>query len=174
MEVIVFGDYYAEELTCEANAREIMKKTYELCGIGLQYATVSIDPAANAKTGIGPTMRGEYERMGVKGRDGKLRSWPSGPAHPKQDALAMIEALLLTGDGKTHIKIHPRCGHLIDAFKGYIRAQSDGQWLDKPKDPNHPYEDLIDPLCGGLKLEFPKGRSERPAFQEGVHASQIR
>ena len=36
------------------------------------------------------------------------------------------------------------------------------QWLDYAKDPQHPHEDLIDPLAGGLKLEFPEGRAPVP------------
>ena len=33
------------------------------------------------------------------------------------------------------------------------------QWMDYAEDPQHPHEDLIDPLAGGLKLEFPEGRT---------------
>jgi hypothetical protein len=31
-----------------------------------------------------------------------------------------------------------------------------------PEDTEHPHEDLVDPLCGGLKLEFPAGRTPEP------------
>ncbi len=171
VECNVFGDYYAEELSAEANAIAIQKRTYELCGIGLHNAMVSIDPQANQKTGIGPTIRGEYERMDCKGSRG-LKAWPAGEAHPKQDALALIEALLKTADGKSHLKIHSRCQHLKNAFQSYVRAERDGQLMDYPKDPQHPQENLIDSLAGGLKLEFPKGRTEKPKFRD-IHAADI-
>ena len=34
--------------------------------------------------------------------------------------------------------------------------------MDYAEDPQHPHEDLIDPLAGGLKLEFPEGRLPPP------------
>ena len=34
--------------------------------------------------------------------------------------------------------------------------------MDYAEDPQHPHEDLIDPLAGGLKLEFPQGRTPQP------------
>jgi len=37
--------------------------------------------------------------------------------------------------------------------------------MDYPDDPQHPHEDLVDPLCGGLKLEFPKGRTPPPRLR---------
>jgi hypothetical protein len=172
VEVNVFGDYYAEEKSAEENAREIMKKTYALTGVGVQYANVSIDPAANSRTGIGPTMRGEYERAGCKGRNGKLLSWPAGPHHSKQDGLAFIEALLKTADQRVHLKIHLRCKWLTDSFEGYVRAVRDNQAMDYPADPQHFAEDLMDALRGGLKTEYPKGRSPQPQFQK-VHAANL-
>jgi hypothetical protein len=34
--------------------------------------------------------------------------------------------------------------------------------MDYPEDPQHPHEDLVDPLCGGLKLELPAGQTPQP------------
>ena len=65
--VNVFADYFAEGLSAETNAQEIREKTRELCGIGMGRQRVSMDPAGNARTAVGPTVRGEYERAGVQG-----------------------------------------------------------------------------------------------------------
>jgi hypothetical protein len=168
VEVNVFGDYYSDTLAggAEANAQAIIEKNVELTGVGLHWATVSIDPQSNQRTGVGPTMRGEYERIGCVGRGGRLRRWPSGTAHPKQDALALIEALLQTANGRVRLRIHPRCKNLIDAFMTYVRAIRDNEYMDYPKDPQHPQENLIDPLAGGLKLEYPQGRTPRPELHD--------
>ncbi len=172
IEVSVFGDYYAEEKSAEDNAMAIMDQNYKFTGLGLHYAVVSIDPQANQKTGIGPTMRGEYERAGCVGRGGRLKFWPAGIAHPKQDALALIEALLQSASGRVRLKIHPRCRHLRDAFMSYVRATREGQLMDYPQDPQHPAEEAIDALAGGLKLEFPKGRAPKLQLRN-IHASEV-
>jgi hypothetical protein len=104
-------------------------------------------------------MRGEYERVGCVGIKKKLENWPSGPQHPKADALGLIEAFLMSATGQVSMKIHPRCAHLIQALHTYIRAMRDNQWMDYAKDPQHPAEELVDSLAGGLKLEYPKGRT---------------
>ena len=107
----VFADYFAEGLSAETNAQEIREKTRELCGIGMGRQRVSMDPAGNARTAVGPTVRGEYERAGVMGKNG-LESWPAGK---KADGLALIEALLQSADRTVNLTIHPRCRHLITA-----------------------------------------------------------
>ena len=164
--VNVFADYFAEGLAAETNARAIKSRTESLSGAAGKRLRVSTDPAGNVRTAIGPTVRGEYERAGLQGRDG-LESWPTTGA--KVDALQLLEALLRSADGSVSLTIHPRCRHLIQAFGAYARAKRQHQYLDYPEDPQHPFEDLIDPLCGGLKLEFPEGRRPAPAFRS-VHA----
>ena len=57
--------------------------------------------------------------------------------------------------------IHPRCRRLILAMQCYARARRANQWMDYAEDPQHPHEDLIDPLCDALKLEFPESRARR-------------
>ena len=73
--------------------------------------------------------------------------------------LQFFEALLMSADGTVTLTVHPRCKRLIQAFQCYTRAKRSSQWMDYAEDPQHPYEDLIDPLAGGLKLEFPESRA---------------
>jgi hypothetical protein len=159
--VTVFADYFAEGLSAESNARAMVEQSRRLCGIGMDRIRVSMDPAGNARTAVGPTVRGEYERAGCQGWNG-LESWP---VSPKADGLQLVEALLRSADGSVNLTIHPRCRRLITALRCYTRARRADQWMDYPEDPQHPHEDLVDPLCGGLKLEFPAGRAPEPIFR---------
>jgi hypothetical protein len=162
--VIVFADYYAEGLSAETNARTIVEQSRRLCGVGMERLRVSMDPAGDARTPIGPTVRGEYERAGCRGRNG-LEFWPSPPSSSKADGLQLVEALLRSADGSVSLTIHPRCRRLIAALRCYKRARRNDQWMDFPEDPQHPEEDLVDPLCGGLKLEFPTRRAPEPQLR---------
>jgi hypothetical protein len=72
--VRVIADYYAEGLSAEVNARAIKERTRSLCGDKPWRMRVSTDPAGNARTAIGPTVRSEYERSGLQGYNG-LESW---------------------------------------------------------------------------------------------------
>lgn len=166
--VNVFADYFAESVSAEQNALAILEQTRRLCGDSPYGLRVSLDPAGSARTAVGPTVRGEYERAGVRGRN-SLESWPTGH---KNDGLQLLEALLASADGSASLTVHPRCRGLILAFSHYLRAKQSGQWLDHAADPQHPFEDLIDPLCGGLKLEFPAGRAPAPALKR-VRASEL-
>ena len=159
--VNVFADYFAEGLSAEQNAVAIVEQSRQLCGPSDWKRRVSLDPASSSRTAVGPTVRGEYERAGLKGRTG-LESWPCGK---KNDGLQFLEALLRSADGAASLFVHPRCRSLITAFACYTRAKQAGQWLDHAADPQHPFEDMIDPLCGGLKLEFPAGRAPEPVFK---------
>ncbi|MHB8397323.1 MAG: hypothetical protein ACYDCI_00090 [Candidatus Limnocylindrales bacterium] len=166
--VAVFADYFAEGLAAEVNARAIVERTRELCGGIGPRTRVSTDPAGNARTAIGPTVRGEYERGGLRAKNG-LESWPGGK---KADGLQLVEALLLSADKSVSLTIHPRCLRLITALQSYARARRGNQWMDYAEDPQHPHEDMVDPLCGGLKLEFPDGRAPAPALRT-VAASRM-
>jgi hypothetical protein len=159
--VNVFADYFAEGLSAESNARAIVEQSRQLCGIGMERLRVSMDPAGNARTAVGPTVRGEYERAGCRGKNG-LEAWP---CSPKADGLQLVEALLKSADGTVNLTVHPRCRRLITALRCYTRARRAEQWMDYPEDPQHPHEDLVDPLCGGLKLEFPQGRTPEPQLR---------
>ena len=167
--VNVFADYFAEGLSAETNARAILAVSSTRCGVSMPYnARISTDPAGNARTAIGPTVRGEYERAGLKGRNG-LEGWPN---TKKVDGLQLLEALLQSADGSVSLTIHPRCRSLILALQSYTRAKRGTQWMDYAEDPQHPHEDLVDPLVGGLKLEFPEGRTPPPLLAR-VHAGSI-
>lgn len=166
--VNVFGDYFAEGLSAEVNAKAIAERTVELCEVNTRRMRVSMDPAGSARTAVGPTVRGEYERSHLTGRNG-LESWPAGK---KADGLQLIEALLKSADGTVNLTIHPRCKRLILAFQSYARARRQNQWMDFAEDPQHPHEDMIDPLAGALKLEFPDGRTPPPNLRS-VHVSNL-
>lgn len=167
--VRVCADYYTEGLSAEVNARAIKERTRQLCGDNPWKMRVSTDPAGNARTAIGVTVRGEYERAGLQGAYG-LESWGGAK---KQEGLNLVEALLESADGTISLRIHPRCKHLVSALQCYARANVQNQWMDYPLDPQHPFEDLIDPLAGGLKLEFPDGRAPENPNLRTVHASKL-
>lgn len=143
----VFGDYLSEGLTAEANARAIQARGQELCGgrVAVSYC----DPAGGARNPIGPTVIAEYAKTGLH-----LKPW--GRANPSvADTLALVETLLDPIGGQPRLLVHPRCESLVRAFHAYTRAQRGGQWMDWPEDPQHPHEDLIDSLRGGLYARIP-------------------
>ena len=79
-----------------------------------------LDPAASAKTSIGPAVFYEYARVfGERITD----RWP---VHPVIDGLDQIEVMLGSAPSEPRILIHPRCIHLIHAFQNYRRAERDG------------------------------------------------
>ena len=58
-------------------------------------------------------------------------------------------------------------------MQNYLRKQSaGGEWLDEPVDPQHPYEDLIDALRGGVRDRFPEGRTPASNLRT-VHAGGL-
>jgi hypothetical protein len=150
--VTVFGDHHVEGLYSEAAARRILARSEELPCRG-RLDTVRLDPASSARTGIGPTAYAEFERVfgpRVLGR------WP---LHRVLDGLDQLEVLL----DRHCLLIHPRCERLSCAFLNYSRRKNtSGDWLDDPADPQHPHEDLIDALRGGIRDRFPEGRIEQP------------
>ena len=156
--VTVFGDYHAEGLYSEAAARAIVAYGEHLPCRG-RLDVVRLDPAATARTGIGPAAYGEFER--VFGST-ILARWPQ---HRVLDGLDQLEILLDSG----RLVIHPRCAHLKAAFQNYARAHRGGEWLDEPADPQHPHEDLMDAMRGGVRDRFPQGRIEQPRLRS-VHA----
>lgn len=167
--ITIFADYLSEGLSAETSAVQIRRQSETLCGIGWDRARVSMDPAGDSRTAIGPTIRGEYLRQGLKGRNG-LESWPS--SGRKADGLQLLEALLKSADDTVSLIIHPRCRRLTLAMQSYARARRANQWMDYAEDPQHPHEDLVDPLCGGLKLEFPESRTPPPNLHR-VRAGSI-
>jgi hypothetical protein len=152
--VNVFDEYLAEGLSAEENAKAIRQQIENRCA--WQRRIVSTDSAGGARNPLGPTVIAEYVRAGLTG-DGGIRHWPSYPGSVTA-GLATLEALVRSADGGVHIQIHPRCVRLNEAMHSYARAKRGGQWQDYPQDPQHPHEDLVDALRGGVAVELPRGR----------------
>jgi hypothetical protein len=118
------------------------------------------DPAGDARNGTGIVLLAEFERAGLRGRrSGTLERWVNSSV---RDSLAIVEALILAASGERSLHIHPRCKRTIAAFQNYRRAKRGGQWMDYPEDPQHPHEDLLDALRGGIKVLMPEGRKPQP------------
>lgn len=147
--VNVFADYYSYNVPAYGNGLSLLALAESCCNGRLDHRLA--DPAGSARNGVGPSLLAEYARAGLS-----LSGWPVAKV---LDSLATLEALVDPAQGEPRLTIHPRCRHLIAAFQGYERAQLRGQWLDRPKDPCHPHEDLIDALRGGLYARL-GGRKE--------------
>jgi len=150
--VVVFADYYSMGRGALRVAEDVKAVSAERCSSRVD--SISTDPAGRAVNAIGPTVFGEYERAGLK-----VHPWP---IRPVLDSLSLLESFVSVDPPE--LLIHPRCQHLINAFANYRRAQRAKQWIDRPVDPQHPYEDLIDALRGGLCDRFPDGRRPEPVF----------
>jgi hypothetical protein len=158
--VTVFGDYHAVDVVSHNNARAIEAVAGALPGRG-RIDVVRLDPAATARSSLGPAAYSEYERVfGSR----IIARWPQ---HLVLDGLDTLELLLDTGD----LIIHPRCVRLKDAFLNYRRKRRGGQWIDYPAD-GHPEEDLIDALRGGVRDALPAGNAVAPTLTQ-VHASKL-
>ncbi len=153
-QVSVFADFLAEGLTAEACALAIRAMADRHCGSARR--SVSTDSAGGARNPVGPTVIAEYQRCGLAGEGGILQ-WPKYPGCVS-DGLGRIENLIRSADGTVRLIIHPRCKHLDAALRSYARARRAGQWMDYPADPQHPHEDLIDALRGGLAVACPEDR----------------
>ena len=154
--VNVFADYLQEGLTAEVNARAILELARSRCG-GSRLI-VSTDSAGGSRNPVGPTVFSEYQKVGLIA--GTPVTWPR-HAGSVSDGLKLIEALVRTADDTVRLTLHPRCGATINAFKSYRRARRSNQWMDYPEDPQHPHEDMIDALRGGLRLAIPE-QAEAP------------
>lgn len=152
-DVNVFADYYADGLIAEEAAHAIIRLGETLCN-GRRDVVVT-DPAGQSRNEVGPTVFAEYKRAGLS----NVQSWPR---RSVLDGLALIEALVQSASGRVSLRVHPRCTNLIAAFESYRRAKIANCWQDKPADPQHPSEDLIDSLRGGLVHRFPEGRKPEP------------
>ena len=162
-QVHVFADYLAEGMSAEANARAILEVSRVRCNGRIDVA--STDPAGGSRNPVGPTVMAEYERAGIR----PLRRWPHSSV---ADGLALIDSFLSPADGHPRLFVHPRCKATIRGLANYRRARRGGQWQDYPEDPQHPHEDLVDSLRGGLRDAFPEGRITRPTLAR-VSARQV-
>jgi phage terminase large subunit-like protein len=158
--VTVFADYHALDVVSQKNALAIKELAHQLPCHG-RIDQVRVDPAATARSSLGPAAYSEYERVfGSR----IIARWPQ---HLVLDGLDAIENLLDTGD----LTIHPRCVRLKDAFRNYCRQRRGGQWIDFPAD-GHPEEDLMDALRGGIRDAMPGGLVPGPRVHQ-VRASGI-
>lgn len=162
-EVRVFADYLSEGVPAEGNARAILDVSRRLCLGRIDLATT--DPAGGARNPVGPTVIAEYERAGIR----PLRRWPMASV---ADGLALVDSFASPAEGPPRLRVHPRCVATIRAMSNYRRAKRGGQWQDYPEDPQHPHEDLVDALRGGLRDAFPEGRTIRPTLAR-VPARQV-
>lgn len=151
-EVRVFADLLVEGQSAESVARLALELSRQHCNGRLD--TIVTDPAGGARNPVGPNVIAEYERAGLR----PIRDWPRGSV---SDGLALIESFVSPADEHPRLFVHPRCRALINAFAGYRRARRAGQWLDYPEDPQHPFEDVMDALRGGLRSRYPEGRSRK-------------
>ena len=122
---------------------------------------VRVDPAATARSSLGPAAYSEYEQVfGSR----LVARWPH---HMVLDGLETLDLLLDSGN----LMIHPRCTRLKEAFQTYRRQRRGGEWIDFPAD-GHPEEDLIDALRGGVRDAFPESLLPKRDYGS-VHASRI-
>lgn len=164
-DIHVFGDYYAMDLVSEDNAIAILKSVKSLTHQG-NPEIVRLDPAAVARTGIGPAAYNEYERVfGAR----VISKWPM---HGVVDGLDQIELMLGGKEKPTRLLFHPRCVHAIKAMQNYRRKEQNGEYLDSPVDPQHPFEEHCDALRGGIRDMFPGGRESEKKFSQ-KHVSQL-
>ena len=164
-QITVFADYYAVDIVSAANAEKILDLCKSLTA-GRGPERVRLDPAASARSSLGPAAFGEYER--VFGSRFTAR-WPQ---HIVTDGLDQLEILLGMPPAEPCLIVHPRCEHLIAAFQNYRREERDGEYLDSPVDPQHPHEDLMDALRGGVRDTMPAGR-EAPSALRTVPARRM-
>jgi phage terminase large subunit-like protein len=159
--ICVFGEYHALDVVSERNAKAIRALAGSLPSQG-RIDCVRLDPAAKARSSLGPAAYGEYERVfGSQITD----RWPF---HLVLDGLELIDLLLDHGD----LLVHPRCTGLKDAFLNYSKRRRGGQWIDYPAD-GHPEEDFLDALRGGAKAALPEGTTLVPSAIRAVRAGSI-
>ena len=158
--ITVFGEYHCVDGVSVKNATAIRALADELPCRG-KLDVVRLDPAAVARSALGPAAYGEYERVfGAR----YLGRWPQ---HQVLDGLDTIELMLDMGK----LTIHPRCVKLKAAFGNYCRQRRGSEWVDFPAD-GHPEEDMIDALRGGIRDALPEGAVNAPALPR-IHASRL-
>jgi hypothetical protein len=160
----VFAEYLTEGTTAENAAYEILRLADERCGAAKSTGRATrIDGLRWRRSqSCRPYGHRRIRASGLRGTRG-IEHWPKYPGSV-QDSLQLVEALIRSADGTANLTIHPRCTRTIDALMAYSRAKRAGQYMDYPDDPQHPHEDLVDALRGGLKVEFMEGRRVPPKF----------
>lgn len=164
--VYVFDDYLEDSTESGLTAGEKGRAIKQKCA-GRKIDRTVHDPSGNQRQDSGPPTTAEFERNGLIW----LEPWP---VFSVRAGLDLIESFVGgSADGPApSLFVHPRCVNLINAFGGYRRARRADQWMDYPEDPQHPHEDVMDALRGGLVSCYPDGRRPAPAFRS-VAASRI-
>ena len=157
----VFGDYHDVGHMSYKNAVAIKEMAGSLPCRG-RLDAVRMDPAASARSALGPAAYGEYERVfGER----LMARWPQ---HPVLDGLDTIDLLLDLGN----LTIHPRCVKLKEAFGNYRRQRRAGEWIDFPED-GHPEEDMMDALRGGIRDALPEGGILKPEIPPNARFADL-
>jgi hypothetical protein len=152
--ITVFGDFISAGTYSLQTAEMIAGKNLALPNKGI-VDRVRLDPASRARTSIGVAAYLEYER--VFG-DRITSKWPP---HQVVDGLDFMEMLLDRG----LLMIHPRCKDLVSAFVNYRRrVDSNGFVFNEEADNQHPHDDMMDALRGGIRDVFPQGRGSDRTF----------
>jgi hypothetical protein len=162
-DVHVVGEYYHESRSAQedagAIAREVLLITKGVDINDRSKVLVTMDLSGKASNPVGPTGVGEYGRGGIR----NIAFWPSMSGR-KRESLELVNSFVKDGSGARHLFINPRCKRTIAAFKNYSRKKHNDTYIpDKPADPQHPFEDMIDALAGGLLELYPNGRGARPS-----------
>jgi hypothetical protein len=162
-DVHVVGEYYHESRSAQedagAIAREVLLITKGVDINDRSKVLVTMDLSGKASNPVGPTGVGEYGRGGIR----NIAFWPSMSGR-KRESLELVNSFVKDGSGARHLFINPRCKRTIAAFKNYSRKKQNDTYIpDKPADPQHPFEDMIDALAGGLLELYPNGRGARPS-----------
>ena len=160
-EVRVIGDYLAEGKAAEQVAIELREIARSRFSDHIHRFTM--DSAGNARAATGPKITELYSVGGLRSPG----YWPK-YAGSVADQLALLESLVRAADGRRSLLIHPACKPTIQAFQNYRRAKRGGQWQDYPEDPQHPHEDLMDTLRGGVATALPRGRDAIPTGLRAV------
>ncbi len=145
--VHILAEYLAEDRAAETVARDLRAIAHTKFLDHLDVVTM--DPAGSARSPAGPRVVEQYRAGGLP----RIHHWPS--YHGSlNDGLTEVEALVKSADGTRRLFVHPSCTRLIAAFGSYVRAKRGGQWMDWPEDPQHPHEDMLDALRGGIMSVF--------------------
>lgn len=145
--ICVFGDYYSEDPAKHAakHAADILKLSHKLCDHRIDRMTG--DPSGGQHTGVNTTVDAEYRKAGLP-----LVHWPKFGGSVKS-GLDLIETFL-----GGNLLVHKRCRATRTALLNFRRKMRQKQWIDEPEDPQHPHEDVIEALRGGLLDKWPNGR----------------
>ena len=165
-EVTVFADYLKESSSAGFNGDAIADLAQVYCSN--RISRFFMDAAGRARTASGATV---YIAMSKDkmAHFGHPEWWPFGSV---VDGLALLESFVDSADQRSKLQIHPRCVATIEAMENYRRAKRSGQWQGYPEDPQHPYEEQIDALRGGLRSLYPSGRVS-PTVYTRVSARQV-